>query len=221
MQEFELQERGGIDAMSPPGDTVVFKGPKIDSRRIKREIVPETGLASAVDGFLSGPLEGAPEEAASKFLHANYNLFTPQRSTLRELQVEQVSRSPAGYHVTFQQVHQGVPVEGAKVSVHMTIDQRVHAAYSRLKPEVAGLDVQEMAKNGIDQAEAIQIALASIRAAVKLAGPARAEQVILTQETPRLTWKVLLSTMRPAQEWVVWVDAQSGEVLQRREISMG
>ena len=200
-------------------DTVVFKGAKIDSSRVKSQRKVETGQV-AVDGFLSGPLKGAPAKAASRFLDANSELFGGEPNVMNELQVEQVQRSPAGYHVTFQQMHQGVPVEEAKVSVHMTRDKRVNAAQGRLRPDVASLDVQKMAESGIDQDEAIQIAQSSIIPIGKDPGPAQAEQVIMAEKTPHLAWKVTLSTKRPSAEWAVWVDVQSGLVLQRRELSL-
>lgn len=199
-------------------DTVVFKGAKIDGSRVRSKRKPDSGQV-AVDGFLSGPLIGAPEKAASRFLDANPELFG-EPTAVRELEVEQVRRSPAGYHVTFQQVHQGVPVEEAKVSVNMTRDKRVHSAQGRLRPDVGSLDVQKMAKTGIDQDEAIRIARSSIAPEAKAPAPAQAEQVILAEETPRLAWKVTLSTKKPSAEWAVWVDVQSGDVLQRRELSM-
>jgi len=200
-------------------DMIVFKGAKIDGNLVKSQRAAETGEV-VVDGFLSGPLKGAPEKAASKFVDANSELFWGESDVMRELQVEQVQRSPAGYHVTFKQMHQGVPVEEAKVSVHMTRDKRVHAAQGRLIPEVAGLDVEKMTANGIGQDEAIKIAQAVVTPRRKRPLPAQAEQVILAEETPRLTWKVTMATKKPTAEWAVWVDVQNGNVLQRRELSM-
>jgi Zn-dependent metalloprotease len=199
-------------------DTVVFKGAKIDGSRLKSKRDAGTGQV-AVDGFLSGPLIGAPGKAASRFLDANPELFG-EPEAVRELQVQQVQRSPAGYHVTFQQVHQGVPVEEAKVSVNMTRDKRVHSAQGRVRPDVASLDVQKMAADGIDEAEAVKVAQSSLAPAAKSPAPAQTEQVILGEKTPRLAWKVTLSTEKPPAEWAVWVDVQNGDVLQRRELSM-
>lgn len=199
-------------------NTVIFEGAKIDGGRVKSQRKVKTGQV-AVDGFLSGPLKGAPAKAASRFLDANSELFGGEPNVMHELQVEQVQRSPAGYHVTFQQMHQGVPVEEAKVSVHMTRDKRVNAAQGRLRADVASLDVQKMADNGIDQEKAIQIALSTMAPSGKGPDPAQAEQVILADKTPHLAWKVTLSTKKPSAEWAVWVDIQSGLVLQRRELS--
>jgi Zn-dependent metalloprotease len=200
-------------------DTVIFEGAKIDGSRLKSQRKVETGQL-AVDGFLSGPLKGAPAKAASRFLDANSELFGGEPNVMHELQVEQVQRSPAGYHVTFQQMHQGVPVEEARVSVHMTRDKRVNSAQGRLRPDVASLDVQKMAQNGIAQDEAIQIAQSSITTSRKTPVQAQAKQVILAEQTPHLAWKVTLSTKKPSAEWAVWVDIQSGLVLQRRELSL-
>lgn len=204
---------------SPERDTVVFKGAKIDASQVKSQRETKSGEV-AVDGFLSGPLKGAPEKAASRFLDANAELFGGESQAKPELQVEQVQRSPAGYHITFQQTHHGVPVEEARVSVHMTRDKRVHAAQGRLVPEVAKLDVEKMAENGIDQEEAIQIAQSAIAPKRKTRLPAQAEQVILAEDAPHLTWKVTLSKTKPAAEWAVWVDVQNGAVLQQRELSV-
>jgi bacillolysin len=201
------------------GGTVVFKGAKIDGNRVKNQRKSKTGQV-AVDGFLSGPLKGAPAKAASRFLDANSELFGGEPDVMRELQVEKVQRSPAGYHVTFQQMHQGVPVEEAKVSVHLTRDKRVHAARGQVRPDVTELDVDKMAKNGIDRDEAIQIAQSKVTGAREDTVPARAEQVILAEKTPHLAWRVTLSTQNPPAEWAVWVDVQSGLVLQRRELSI-
>ena len=205
---------------TPPGDLVVFEGAKIDRRRVKLQSEPETGRVYGVHGFLSGPLQGAPEEAASQFLDANYRLFEPKPSAIRELEVERVMRSPAGYHVVFQQVHQGIPVEEATISVHMTPDKRGHAAYGRLASQVAKLDVKKLAENGIDREEAIRIALHHIGASEDLSGPVRAQQVILLEKEPHLAWKVQFATQKQGQEWTVWVDAVDGTVLRQREISM-
>lgn len=199
-------------------DMIVFKGAKIDGSQVRSQRKAEPGQV-AVDGFLSGRLRGAPEKAASRFLKANPGLFG-EPEVMRELKVEQVQRSPAGYHVTFQQMHQGVPVEEAKVSVHMTRDKRVHAAQGRVRADVADLDVKKMAENGIDRDEAIEIAESNIAPSHESPVAAQAEQVILAEETLHLAWKVTLSTENPSAEWAVWVDVQSGRVLQSRELSL-
>lgn len=206
--------------MSVSSNTNASKRDKPKGRKDKRPATTATDHLTEADGFLSGPLSGAPEQAASHFLDANYDLVTQQRSMIQELQLKKVASSPAGYHVTFQQVHQGLPVEGAVVSVHMTKDQRVNATSGHLSSEVTGLDVASMIKNGVNQQEAVQIALQSIQT---LSGPktaAQASQVILAQPEPCLAWKVTVFSMQTAQEWLIWVDAKSGQVLQRRETSL-
>jgi Zn-dependent metalloprotease len=196
--------------------TVVFEGAKIDGRRVELQREPESGRVSAVRGFLSGPLEGAPEEAASEFLDANRRLLKSSRGVIRELQVEKVTRSPAGYHVEFQQTHQGILVEEAKISVHLTPDNRVHAAQIGLEPAVRGLDVERMAADGIDADEAVSIALSTAGGSV-VSSP-QAERVLLTEDEPYLAWKVSFATERPVGEQVVWVDGRTGRVVQHRDI---
>jgi len=206
--------------LTGPEQLIVFPGAKIDGRRVRIEREPSTGQVYGVGGFLSGPLHGAPEEAAYEFLSANQRLFQSSADILRGLQLEKVSRSPAGYHVVFQQMHEGLPVEEAKVSVHMTRDKRIHAATSRLRPQVAAVDVKTMARDGIDQHEAVCIAMDHVHADEALGEQARAEQVIIAETELTVAWKVSISTREPGQEWTVWVDALSGNVLRQRQAAV-
>lgn len=206
--------------MTLPEQLIVFPGAKIDGRRVKVNRQAGSGQALGVTGFLSGPLQGAPEEAAYEFLKTNHRLFKSSGEILRELQVEQVSRSPAGYHVTFRQVHEGLPVEETRVSVHLTRDKRVHAAHMRLSPSVTKLDVQSMAKDGINRDEAICIAVERLKADQAKVPVIRAEQVIVTDREPTVAWRVSLSDRQSQSEWLVWVDASSGRVLRQRQVGL-
>jgi Zn-dependent metalloprotease len=201
-------------------DIPLFKGLKIDLRRVRRQHDPDTGLISSIDGFLSAVGEGKPEEIARQFLRENYRRLAGRRSLLREVQVDDVSQSPAGYHVRLQQMRQGVPVHNATVSVHLTRDKRVHAAQSRLKPKAAQLDIQAMAKDGIDENEATHIALEHIAAREDSTATSRAESVVLADKEPQLAWKVSLSTSGASGDWIILVDAQSGEILDAHDISL-
>ncbi len=198
----------------------VFRGAKVDGRRVKLERETGTGRVYGMEGFLSGPLEGKPEDAAQQFIDANRRLLKSSAGAIRELQVAKVTRSPAGYHVVLQQVHQGVPVEEGKVTVHMTPDQRVHAAYGRPIRKASRLDVDRLAEDGIDKEEAIHIALDHVDATDDLAEPPHAELVIIGRDDPRLSWQVSLSTVKLAQDWVVWVDNLTGAVTRERELSL-
>lgn len=200
--------------------SIRFEGLKIDGRRVKRKRNLDTGLVSDVDGFLSAPAKGSPEEVARRFVDANYRLLAKRRSVVREMEVERTSQSLAGYHVTLHQTRQGVPIEDAIVSVHMTPDKRVYAVRSHLQPRAAELDVQSMAEGGISAQDAIAIAVDSLNAADDLLASPRAELVIVATGEPRLVWKVLVSTDSKAQDWVVMVDAEKGVILKRHEISI-
>jgi Zn-dependent metalloprotease len=199
---------------------IVFGGAKVDGRRVKLEREIDTGRVYRMEGFLSGPLDGKPEDAAQQFLDANRRLLKSPAGAIRELQVDKVTRSPAGYHVVLQQVHQGVPVEEGKVTVHMTPDQRVHAAYGRPIRKASRLDVERLAENGIDEEEAIRLAVDHVAAADDVAESAQATLVIIGRDDPRLSWRVLLSSEKLAEDWVVWVDSLTGAILRTREISM-
>jgi bacillolysin len=194
-------------------DIPLFEGLKIDLRRVRRERDPDTGLVSRIDGFLSAAGEGDPADVARQFLRENYRRLAGRRSVLREIEVEDVLQSPAGYHVRLQQTRHGVPVHNATVSVHLTRDKRVHAAQSRLKPKAAQLDVQAMAADGIDEGEATDIALDYLSVRQGPTVDVHAEPVVLADEELLLAWKVSLSTQDTSQDWVFMIDAKSGEIL--------
>jgi Zn-dependent metalloprotease len=198
----------------------LFEGLKIDLRRVRRQHDPETGLVSSIDGFVAGSGEGEPADVAREFLDENYRRLAGRRGVLREVHVEDVSQSPAGYHVRLQQTRHGVPVHNATVSVHLTRDKRVHAATSRLKPKAAYLDVQAMAKDGIDEREAKEIALAYLARAEDAIVGWHAESVLLADDEPRLAWKVSVSTRGSAQDWIFMIDAQSGDLLEAHDLSL-
>ncbi len=198
----------------------VFRGAKVDGRRVKLQRDVDTGGVYGMEGFLSGPLKGKPEDAAQQFLDANRRLLKSTAGSIRELQVTKVTRSPAGYHVVLQQVHQGVPVEEGKITVHMTPDQRVHAAYGRPIHKASRLNVGRLAEDGIDEEEAIRIALDHVAADNDIVNPPQAKLVIIGRDDPRLSWRVNLSTKRLAQDWVVWVDSLSGAIIRERELSL-
>jgi Zn-dependent metalloprotease len=199
---------------------VEFDGLKIDGRRVQRERDKSTGIVSNVEGFLSGAGGGSPEDVAREFLDANYRFLTGRRTVLNQLEKVQESRSPAGYHVTLQQTVKGVPVEEATISVHMTQDKRVHGVRSHLKPQAVELDVQAMAKDGIDSEEAITIAVADVGADDDLLSPPSAEHVVFAGDDPRLAWKISFSTVETVQDWIIHVDALTGDVLDRRKVSV-
>lgn len=200
------------------GEIIQFDGLKIDGRRVKRKHDKETGLVSSVEGF-SAQGDGAPEQVAREFVKLNYRLLAKRRSVVRDMEVEQVSRSPVGYHVVLKQTNEGVPVEDATVSVHMDQEKRVHAARNHLQPEAAKLDVQTMNQDSIDPQEAITIAKASVGVGDDLVEPPRVEQVVVAEEKPKLAWKVSFSTAGSQQDWIVFVGTEGGEVLESREIS--
>ncbi len=214
-QECRTEEEA---TMAPDQSLVVFDGPKIDGRRVRCK--RDKGRIAQMSGFLSGQIEGPPDKAARDFLITNSRLFADKPEALDELEVKQVSQSPAGYHVVLQQVHQGVMVEGGQVAVHMTRDKRVHSATNNLMPEATQLDVQAMARDGIDEDEARQLAREYVRSDGGVVQEERAEQVILPGDRPRLAWKVWLSARQPAREWMLWIDVSTGEVVRARELSV-
>lgn len=184
-------------------------------------------LLTAVLALGASPLAPSPEDAVNAAPRQQaVDPVAFARSYLREqagalglsadaadLEVVRSTTSLAADHVTFQQVLNGAPVEGALVQVHLATKEQ--------KPQV--LAVQNFYQAGLSappEAAKLTAGEAYRYAYVGLAGEPRpigeAKQVyFLTKEGPRLTWQVSVFTPEPLGEWRSFVDAATGTVLEQ------
>lgn len=168
-----------------------------------------TGTARSVRGMLSEPGDGSPDMIARQFLREQHTLFGSQAdgADLRHLRtVEQRGIR----HVTFQQNYQGVPVFGAEITVHIDQADRVHMANGEVHDALA----PDMEAEPISKSAALYTVMAHLEiegappsdAAVELA-------IFLKGATYYRAYQVRLDTRMPLGNWVYFVDAVSGSIL--------
>ena len=177
-----------------------------------------TGLASFVRASRGIPVAGASaEERALSFLTAHGKAFGLRgsgelrhvRSTLRDL--------TGMDHVRFQQVHDGVPVTGAELIVHLR-GAFVTAANGRTLPNLGGFSTQPLAS----AAAALTAAREGLSKHLGVSDAALSEPRLeifdrgLIGGAPaprRLAWFVEATRFDLRQ--FIWVDARTGGVLLR------
>ena len=132
-----------------------------------------------------------------------------------DFRVVAAQTSPAGTHVTFQQVYKGIPVYGRSVRVSLNQTGQPTLATGRTTPHLGAQSLPITPRLSSDQARA--------RAGEHLEAEGRTttpELIVFPDPAPRLAWRVLVWPYTQAGEWEVVLDALTGEALHLQDRSM-
>ncbi|MEZ4416744.1 MAG: M36 family metallopeptidase [Gemmatimonadota bacterium] len=170
------------------------------------------GTPKEVWGFLAPARAGRPELIAFEFLTANRDLLGIE-TRLGGLRFTRSIESLGARHVILQQLHEGLRVHRAYVTVHMDLRGRVYLAKNRAVP---GVHLPPRTGFRLGESECVT------RARRRLPRPGRRATVLDTEAMwypyrDRLepTWKVRIARTRPREEWIVYVNARTGGVLSK------
>jgi Zn-dependent metalloprotease len=190
---------------------------RIAGARLKRGLYKSVrgefyGTPKEVWGFRTARAAGLPEQAARNFLSANSELFELEEN-LAGLRRRRVIRSLGANHVIFSQVHAGYRVHRGYVTVHMDRAGRAFLAKNRSVPARL-LPPAFRAKVG--RGEAVKKARRSLRKTDRESKVSGTERVWFP-ERDRLApaWKLRITRDKPREDWIVFVDAQTGRILSR------
>jgi bacillolysin/thermolysin len=158
-----------------------------------------------------------PDRLARTFLVQHSALFglEDQHS---ELKLLDVSQDKLGFkHFRYQQMHSGLPVFGQQLVVHAK-EERVTSVGGRITPNI--IDAQPTLQGD----EAVRRALTATRSALgadetdapklRAVGSQNLGWYTLQDGTPKLAYEVVVGA-REDQRWQMYVDAQSGDVLDK------
>jgi Zn-dependent metalloprotease len=163
-------------------------------------------------GFHTPVSPDAPQRIARAFIVANAALFGLQAG-VSELKAPRVIRSLGAHHVIFGQVHAGYRVHRAYVTVHMDRSGRVYLSKNRSVPPRL-LPARFEKKIGRD--EAIARARRSLPRRDRASTLHDNEKIWFPREAELLpAWKLRLTRTSPREEWIVYVDARNGAILNR------
>jgi hypothetical protein len=173
------------------------------------------GTPKEVWGFRSDPVRGRPETVARRFLAANARLFG-LRSDLSGLlqRPARTLESRGATHVIFQQSHRNLRMHRAYVTVHIDRHGSVYLTKNRAMPN-------SLLPKRVPAARSAASAIEHAFRETEL-GKREAERIGDVEklwfprgDALRLAHKVRLATSSPREEWIIYIDAQNGRVLNR------
>lgn len=177
--------------------------------RVKIRWNRRTGSPRSIRGILTDPAEGTAQEIARQFLAENRELFGI-RADVSDLQYVQITERRGIRHVKFHQVYHGLPVFGAEVIVHIDQADRVQMVNGEYCSEIEVNTTTET----ISKTAAIQAVLAVLEIEGAPPSDVQTELVVFPQgEDYYRAYKVTLNTRIPLGNWVYFVDASNGEVV--------
>lgn len=178
---------------------------------------------ATVFGGLTKPYAGPPEQAARTFLAEHRALFG-MPAGLSNLKIKEVHRQGPITHVRFQQTHQGIPIHEGGYAVHLREDGRIDMANGDYYAEI---DVSSTAPS-VSEQTARQTAIrsakqeGSVEPGEPFGGEIESELVIYPQDDGTkflLAWKVIVPTLRPMNTWRFFIDATTGAIVDRLNLT--
>ncbi|MBI5246183.1 MAG: hypothetical protein HY923_03310 [Elusimicrobia bacterium] len=172
--------------------------------RWKLRLDPRTGEPSALSEGRTAPRRGRATDVSGQFLQEQGTFLGLDPATL---QVEKESTGDGHRHVLYRQTYRGLPVEFARVKVHLDDAGSVLGFNSTYEPDLR-VDVNPT----VSASEASRIAEGDSQGTADGA----AELVVLpVQSTGRahLAWKIKVRSVHAA--WRYYIDARTGQILFR------
>lgn len=172
------------------------------------------GTPKEIWGFRSSRGQGSPLQIARKFLRANEELLG-LRGIRGSLKRSAVIKSLGADHVILQQHHAGARMHRAYVTVHIgRRDRRVYLVKNRAMPRDF---LPEKVKPKLTRAQAIRKTMRYLEAKKSDSTVLGVEKIWFPFEDELIySYKVRLEVLAPSEpreEWIVYLDARTGEVL--------
>ncbi len=177
--------------------------------------VDETGVVRRLRGSVTVRGAKSSGEAADRFLlehHAVLGLST----NLNELKLSRTDTSLTRIHAIYDQVYSGLPVFGGQLGVHTDKNGAVELVNADLVP----IPHPQELRTNLPSEAAVSMAVKAVgTGAVPTQAPTTELGVFVQKGSPLGAWRVRFDTRKPAAAWEIYVDANSGEVLQARNIA--
>jgi subtilisin-like proprotein convertase family protein len=156
-------------------------------------------------GFASKAV--APRQVAEAFLAEHAGLLGLDAA---EVRLGSEKPSPSGTHFRYDQYVGEVPVYRAEVVVKVAHDGQLSSLHSTLRPAVAKLATDP----GLDAATAMAIGRDAVGPTGRPLGDDTVTLQVVELETgPHLVWLVNIMNDAPLGDWLVFVDAKTGDLL--------
>lgn len=173
-------------------------------------------------GYLTSPAEGPAEEIALTYLQQHREALGLRLSDLEGLEVaDRVPSAATGAtHLYLRQVHQGLPVYGAQLQVHVNRDGRILSVNNGFSPGLADAAVSPRpaltAEQAVAAASRVLGLTGRLESGFESGDPVSNAQLMwlpVRAGEARLVWSFRLATPDEDHVFDLTVDAHSGEVL--------
>jgi len=118
----------------------------------------KTGVPAAIYNVQSKQYNGTPAQIARQYLEENSALLKMEKN-LEDLELIKVTKSPAGFHVSFRQVYQSIPVMRSDMVISINHQNRVTMVINGHKP-----DISVNTTPSISKTQALELARPSVGA---------------------------------------------------------
>ncbi|MFT5089551.1 MAG: bacillolysin [Candidatus Latescibacterota bacterium] len=170
----------------------------------------KTGLLTHLEGTLSDPMPGNGRQVALDYFAANGSMIDMADAN-GELSILKVQTDHRGWeHVKLQQTYKGLPVEGRQLVLSISDQRQVRMVNCRHFVGALAVDtvtvVQSAAALGL-----VRTHLAAQRESGQ--GPTVQKVVYPHDGQSHLAWKIQLRTEEPLGDFIYYIDAHSGAVI--------
>lgn len=172
----------------------------------------QTGVPRVISNGLTKAYSGNPESIATQFLGEYRELFS-MKEGLADLQHSKTQTHRGVYHVTLDQFYQGVPVEGGEYKVHIRESGQVDMANGHYFS-----NINISTKPSISEDQALNTAISDL----KLTDPEGISTTSVLVVYPvadnsfKLAYKTIVFAENPFTDWLYYIDASSGEVIEKQ-----
>jgi Fungalysin/Thermolysin Propeptide Motif/Fungalysin metallopeptidase (M36) len=198
---------------------------------LEAEWVADRSKIKTLRGELSAPSAAAPEAIVDQFLSDYADVFL-MRGDPSTLEVQRVQDSPAGYHLSYKQTYEGLPVFNGSMEIHVARNGQISLVHNYFVPGINISPAPLLSEPEIIN-RALQDYLSTYRRPIDKSGrftTYAGEELILKREiqpelgifddngTLRLAFKLIIFAESPFGLVEYIVDASSGNILSRRNL---
>ena len=138
------------------------------------------------------------------------------RNELTDFKLEKISKSPAGIHLYYQEMRDGIPVYNAKIAVSLDQTNEISFISRNYQPG----HVNPNNRIQISETDVLNIAHQYLGVSDELRGEQKTEQVIFHSKINGavFAYRVEIPSKKPLGDWEIFIDSQSGEIIQAKNL---
>ena len=128
-----------------------------------------------------------------------------------DFRLEDISKSPAGTHISYQELMNGIPVYDAKIVLTLNQFQEISFVTRNYYSINSSLNMEEK----IQSENAIEIARQYLGVTGELRGSQKVQKMVFhcNNKGPVLTYRINIPSKLPFGDWEVFVDAHNGDII--------